>query len=159
MNRPVELYNLLLILRPDIMHSRFHEYASRYCDPHLGSYGYNYSGHSCLRELHHVISHSVMIRRLKSEVMDQLPPKIRSRVYVPLEEKVAKKVRKVLTNVIDDCGEEAPMDKIGRMLGARELPECREEEEDGSLWHAYLQTGQAKLDGICEFLDMMLDND
>ena len=32
LNRPVEMYNLLKILRPDII-GGFNEYAKRYCDP------------------------------------------------------------------------------------------------------------------------------
>jgi SWI/SNF-related matrix-associated actin-dependent regulator of chromatin subfamily A-like protein 1 len=64
LSRPVEIFNLLKILRPDIINN-FADYASRYCNPKETPYGMDYSGNSCTKELHYILSQSVMIRRLK----------------------------------------------------------------------------------------------
>lgn len=76
LSRPVEMYNLLKILRPDIV-TNFNDYAHRYCNPKESPYGMDYSGNSCTKELHYVLSQGMMIRRLKKDVLNELPPKRR----------------------------------------------------------------------------------
>lgn len=55
LSRPYEMYNLLKILRPDIIGS-FTDYAARYCNPKETNYGLDYTGNSCTKELHYVLS-------------------------------------------------------------------------------------------------------
>jgi len=55
LSRPVEIYNLMKILRPDLVTS-FQQYAQRYCDPQESQYGTDYTGNSCTKELHYVLS-------------------------------------------------------------------------------------------------------
>ncbi len=43
MNRPAEMFNLLKVLRPDIIKS-FIEFAYRYCNPQEREWGIEYSG-------------------------------------------------------------------------------------------------------------------
>jgi SWI/SNF-related matrix-associated actin-dependent regulator 1 of chromatin subfamily A len=76
--KPRELFNLLSIIRPDIFNS-FKPFGNRYCDPKKSKYkqGMDYEGCSNPIELHTIISDSMMIRRLKKDVLDQLPAKIR----------------------------------------------------------------------------------
>lgn len=74
--KPVEIYNIIRILRPDIC-PKFKDFAERYCAPEVGRYGIDYSGASCTIELHHILSTIFMIRRLKKDVLDQLPDKRR----------------------------------------------------------------------------------
>jgi SWI/SNF-related matrix-associated actin-dependent regulator 1 of chromatin subfamily A len=48
MSRPIELYNLLLTLRPNVF-MNFAEFANRYCNPKPRTFGYpgiDYSGSS-----------------------------------------------------------------------------------------------------------------
>ena len=76
LSHPVELYNLLKILRPDIMTS-FTQYAQRYCDPKATRFGLDYTGSTCIDELNYLLTSTMMIRRLKKQVLTQLPPKTR----------------------------------------------------------------------------------
>lgn len=55
LSRPVEMYNLMKIIRPDLVTS-FTTYASRYCNPKETNYGTDYSGNSCTKELHYILS-------------------------------------------------------------------------------------------------------
>jgi len=50
-NRPVELFNILCILRPDRF-SKFQEFVNRYCDPKQGQWGMTYDGQDNIEELH-----------------------------------------------------------------------------------------------------------
>ena len=76
LSKPVEIYNILRILRPDVTPS-FKDFTSRYCDPKQTRFGMDYSGSACTPELHHLLSKAFMIRRLKKDVLDQLPDKRR----------------------------------------------------------------------------------
>ena len=76
MHRPAEIYNILKILRPDIF-KNFWEYSARYCDPKPGRFGTDYKGAKCVSELHYLLTKYLMIRRLKSDVLNELPSKTR----------------------------------------------------------------------------------
>lgn len=75
-SRPCELFNLLKILRPDVFNN-FFEFSHRYCDPKQGKYGMDYKGSSCMSELNYIINKNIMIRRLKKDVLAELPAKRR----------------------------------------------------------------------------------
>ena len=46
LNKPVEIYNLMRILRPDVTPS-FKEFTTRYCNPKSTNFGMDYSGATC----------------------------------------------------------------------------------------------------------------
>ena len=74
--RPAEIYNLLYILRPDIFQD-FEGFTERFCAPKKGRYGLDYTGKSCTSELYYIINKNLMIRRLKVDVLHELPSKRR----------------------------------------------------------------------------------
>ena len=74
--RPNELYNLIRILRPDVYYS-FKEFGLRYCNPRESYFGIDWTGSGNMRELHLMLEKGLMIRRLKSEVLTELPAKRR----------------------------------------------------------------------------------
>lgn len=77
-NRPVELFTQLNSLRPDIFDS-YQAFTDRYCDPKKSRFGsgMDVNGSSNEAELKAVLEGLVMIRRLKSEVINNLPEKRR----------------------------------------------------------------------------------
>lgn len=87
--RPQEMFNLLRILRPDAFKD-FKAYADRYCSPVMGTYGMDYSGNSCTTELHFILKRNLMIRRLKVDVLHELPAKRRQKIQVTVDSKMKK---------------------------------------------------------------------
>jgi SWI/SNF-related matrix-associated actin-dependent regulator 1 of chromatin subfamily A len=86
LNRPAELWPILNILRPDLFPS-FGAFAFRYCAAHQNLFGHwDYSGSSNLEELHALLRDTVMLRKLKSEVLSELPPRTSSVVPVELQD-------------------------------------------------------------------------
>ncbi|XP_067265056.1 SWI/SNF-related matrix-associated actin-dependent regulator of chromatin subfamily A-like protein 1 isoform X2 [Chanodichthys erythropterus] len=81
MSRPAELYTQILAVRPSLF-PRFHDFGTRYCDAKQLPWGWDYSGSSHLSELKLLLEESLMLRRLKSEVLSQLPAKQRKVVTV-----------------------------------------------------------------------------
>lgn len=93
--RPSELFNMIKMLRPDIF-SHFHEFANRYCNPRDTPYGMDYSGAANIKELHFILEGKLMIRRLKKDVLKELPAKIRQRIVVNTDPKIIKKIKAIL---------------------------------------------------------------
>ena len=79
-NRPIEFYTTLNLVRPAEF-SNFFAYAKRYCDAQHNGWGWDFNGSSNEKELHER-TRSCVIRRLKKEVMDELPDKVRQIVDV-----------------------------------------------------------------------------
>ncbi len=81
-NRPIELWNLLKLLDP-ARWTNFMAFAKRYCDAKHNGWGWDFSGASNLDELHNILRSTVMVRRLKEQVLAELPPKQRQVVEIP----------------------------------------------------------------------------
>ncbi|KAM4127194.1 hypothetical protein ACJW30_02G071800 [Castanea mollissima] len=88
LSRPIELFKQLEALYPDV-YKNVHEYGNRYCKG--GIFGI-YQGASNHEELHNLIKATVMIRRLKKDVLTELPVKRRQQVFLELAEKDMKQI-------------------------------------------------------------------
>ncbi|ELT88125.1 hypothetical protein CAPTEDRAFT_113875 [Capitella teleta] len=95
LSRPEELFPQLEALDPKRFNN-WNKFAQRYCDAHVQKFGrisrYITSGVSNAEELHSVLTTSLMIRRLKSAVLTQLPPKQRQKIPFDLKDSELKKV-------------------------------------------------------------------
>jgi len=76
-NRPKELFPILQMIDPDGLGSNFMKYALRYCAAFKGRFGWDFSGASNLDELQEILRSKFMVRRLKKDVLKELPPKQR----------------------------------------------------------------------------------
>ncbi|XP_074607490.1 uncharacterized protein LOC141860323 isoform X2 [Acropora palmata] len=101
--RPRELYTQLDIVCPGKFGS-FSSFVKRYCDAHSvyyrGERHFDTSGASNLDELYNLLKRHVMIRRLKKEVLTQLPPKRRQKVVFDILDSSSKD-RKELQQVME----------------------------------------------------------
>ncbi|KAK1281094.1 CHD3-type chromatin-remodeling factor PICKLE [Acorus gramineus] len=81
--------SLLEALYPGV-YKNVHEYGNKYCKG--GAFGL-YQGASNHEELHNLMKATVMIRRLKKDVLSELPVKRRQQVFLDLNEKDMKQIR------------------------------------------------------------------
>nr|XP_012640635.1 SWI/SNF-related matrix-associated actin-dependent regulator of chromatin subfamily A-like protein 1 [Microcebus murinus]XP_012640637.1 SWI/SNF-related matrix-associated actin-dependent regulator of chromatin subfamily A-like protein 1 [Microcebus murinus] len=81
MSRPAELYTQIIAVKPTFF-PQFHTFGLRYCDAKRMAWGWDYSGSSNLGELKLLLEEAIMLRRLKSDVLSQLPAKQRKMVVV-----------------------------------------------------------------------------
>jgi SWI/SNF-related matrix-associated actin-dependent regulator of chromatin subfamily A-like protein 1 len=105
LSRPSELFNLLKIIRPDIFYN-FLEYAYRYCRPKETSYGMDYGGNAHTKELHCLLEKKLMIRRLKSEVLSELPSKRRTKIEVTTDPKIVMQIKAILCREVKSKSKE-----------------------------------------------------
>jgi SWI/SNF-related matrix-associated actin-dependent regulator of chromatin subfamily A-like protein 1 len=83
LNRPVELHPIIEALGFPM---KFWDYTKRYCDAKSNGYGWDMSGSSNLEELNEKLRATVMIRRLKNDVLKDLPAKIRQVIALPADD-------------------------------------------------------------------------
>lgn len=88
-NRPKELFTLINALDPARWKS-FFPFAMRYCNATQNRWGWDFDGASNLEELQERLRSSIMIRRLKEEVLTELPPKRRQVIELPVEDASAR---------------------------------------------------------------------
>lgn len=94
-NKPVELFPLINYLDP-ITWGNFFKFAIRYCAAHQGSHGWEFDGASHLDELQEKLRQTIMVRRLKKDVLTELPPKRRQVIEFPATGDLARVARQEL---------------------------------------------------------------
>jgi len=82
-NRPVELWPIVRALDPNGLGSSWRRFTDRYCAPKHSRFGTDYGGAANLDELQARLRESIMVRRLKRDVLTDLPPKRRQVIELP----------------------------------------------------------------------------
>lgn len=143
LNRPVELFTQLFLLRRDLF-PNFHAFGQRYCGAKQSFFGWQYDGASNLKELNVIMESTCMIRRRKDQVLGELPEKTRSRVGLKLTDTqkavIEKSVRKLAT--VSEKAKESFVDPITQK--AAFLTVVRD-------------VGQAKIPSVLEYVHQLLD--
>jgi len=83
-SRPIDLFSILKILKPELYPSKF-QFGQLFChqDDYWAPCGYNYNGAHNIPELYQTLVNSVMYRVKKEDVLKDLPDKIKT--VIPLE--------------------------------------------------------------------------
>lgn len=81
-NRPVEIYPILKWLAPETFKS-WERFVTTYCNGRQTRFGWDVGGASNLEQLQQTLRDTVMIRRLKKDVLTELPPKTRQIIKLP----------------------------------------------------------------------------
>ena len=78
-NRPAELFPIIKYLDPERWGRKWGYFMSRYCNMNHTRWGTDVSGANVdrLPELQQILRQSIMVRRLKEDVLKELPPKTR----------------------------------------------------------------------------------
>lgn len=94
LNRPDELWTLVHALAPQVFRD-WRQFVTRYCGAHQDGWGTKMGEPANLDELQEKLRSSVMVRRLKKDVLSELPPKIRQIIEIE-DPKLLKGERKAM---------------------------------------------------------------
>ncbi|XP_077368606.1 DNA annealing helicase and endonuclease ZRANB3 [Festucalex cinctus] len=150
LGRPEELFMQIDALYPK-MFGTWTDYAKKYCNAHYRYFGprrqWDCRGASNLEELHQRLS-QIMIRRLKAEVLSQLPPKIRQRIPFDLPKEAAKEATASF----------AEWERLMKGCGSEVVATSNPFTEVMSLiTQMYKQTAIAKAGAVKDYIKMMLE--
>ena len=159
--KPVELYPLLSMLRPDLFHN-FKIFGNRYCDPKRNFFGIDWTGSSHPKELNFILK-NIMIRRLKKDVMNQLPPKKRQKIEIQTDPKIIKQIMAI------NLSSEKIIEKFNEINNSSINPNLvnfvnNENSEEGSdnllnLFNkVYNLSAEAKAAGVKEYIHYLIEN-
>ncbi|XP_051908256.1 DNA annealing helicase and endonuclease ZRANB3 isoform X1 [Hippocampus zosterae] len=148
---PEELFMQIDALYPK-MFGTWTDYAKKYCNAHYRYFGprrqWDCRGASNLEELHQRLS-QIMIRRLKAQVLSQLPPKIRQRIPFDLPKEAAKEATASFSkweSLMKGCGSEVVATSSNPFTEVMSL-----------ITQMYKQTAIAKAGAVKDYIKMMLE--
>ncbi|GKV10463.1 hypothetical protein SLEP1_g21819 [Rubroshorea leprosula] len=146
LSRPIELFKQLEALYPDV-YKKVYEYGERYCKG--GIFGI-YQGASNHEELHNLMKATVMIRRLKKDVLSQLPVKRRQQVFLDLAEKDMKQINALFREL------EVVKGKIKACQSEEEVKALKLVEKN-LINKIYTESAEAKIPSVLDFLGTMVE--
>jgi SWI/SNF-related matrix-associated actin-dependent regulator 1 of chromatin subfamily A len=124
LNRPIEMFPMLERIDPEGLGANFMAFAKRYCDAEMGRFGWDFSGASNLEELQERLRGSVMVRRLKADVLTELPPKRRQ--LMPLDRAESKNLKAAIAAL--ESEDEAHATAIAEAMAKAELAKASGED-------------------------------
>lgn len=146
-SRPIEFFVPLNFLDPKTWNDR-HSFGIRYCAAYEDNFGWVYDGVSNTEELYNRIS-PVYLRRLKKDVLPELPPKTFTEIRVELDPSELKEYVKLETatkKLVDDNG------AAGK--GEKEVPKTFMEK----IHHIKLFTESVKLDRAADLINDVIES-
>lgn len=167
LNRPVELWPMLRVADPENLGCSFWLFAKKFCGAEDSTWGRTFDGASNLDILQDRLRSSLMIRRLKRDVLSELPPKRRQIIAIEAPASVRGIVKKELefysnnTNAIEEAMKRAEVaqasaDQVSYESAAKDLKGLRQAmfEELSRLRH---DTAVAKVPFIIDYLTNALE--
>lgn len=106
-NRPYELWFVMRLIRPDVFPSKG-KYAWKYCQPKWTPWGWTFNGAANLDQLHKILKRECLIRRLKKDVLKELPQKTRKVISLKLDSKGYKEYEYAENDFLNWLGEISP---------------------------------------------------
>ncbi|XP_071448484.1 SWI/SNF-related matrix-associated actin-dependent regulator of chromatin subfamily A-like protein 1 [Hetaerina americana] len=141
LSRPAELYHQLTCI-DRVGFPRMMEFGIRYCNGKNKPWGWDYSGATNMEELVLLLEERLMLRRLKSDVLEQLPAKTRE--VVILDPSAVNKISKEMCN------------SLKKFQSKQKL---KNTESRGALLEYFNKSGTAKIQAICNYIEDLLEDD
>ncbi|KQK15029.1 SWI/SNF-related matrix-associated actin-dependent regulator of chromatin subfamily A-like protein 1 [Brachypodium distachyon] len=148
LSRPIELFTQLQALYPNV-YKNVNEYGNRYCK---GGFFGMYQGASNHEELHNLMKATVMIRRLKKDVLSELPVKRRQQVFLDLSEKEMKHIRALFREL------ETVKIKM-QSCDSKEMFDSLKFNQKNIINKIYTDSADAKIPAVLDYLGTVIEAD
>ena len=151
LNRPIEFYNILNLIEPKQFSSQF-KFGMRYCNGYHNGFGYVFKGSSRIDELREQIR-PLMIRRLKDDVLTELPAKSRRNIfidmpgkyyqdYVAAENNLVETLRNLPSGKVSNEYEESKMWLLSKLNYLRHIVGLAKAEEAQEIIKNFVDSGE-----------------
>ncbi|KAK8471028.1 hypothetical protein PHAVU_003G123100 [Phaseolus vulgaris] len=146
LSRPIELFKQLEALYPDV-YKNVHDYGNRYCK---GGFFGLYQGASNHEELHNLMKATVLIRRLKNDVLTELPVKRRQQVFLDLADKDMKEINALFREL------EMVKTKI-KAAKSQEEAESLKFTQKNIINKIYTDSAEAKIPSVLDYVGTVIE--
>ena len=143
LSRPMELFTQLQAVDSKTF-SRKHDFGMRYCNGKATAWGYDYRGSSNPDELRILLETTIMIRRLKVDVLQELPAK--RRTVVALDINLHPKAEELMSNFRS----KVQLDTIEQMNNS---------EQRSIIFQWYSSTAEVKTEPVCRYIIELVEQD
>jgi SWI/SNF-related matrix-associated actin-dependent regulator 1 of chromatin subfamily A len=157
LNRVEEIYSLLNAIDP-LTWWDYYSFVFKYCDASKSKFGLYVGGASNVEELHDTIREQMMCRRLKGDVLKQLPSKRRTTLTLDANKNLISRTNeimehyiKIIVNALHKTHND--LNKAKSLI----LSETSIDVSEG-LFEAYKLTGEAKIEPLCDWIHDKLEN-
>jgi hypothetical protein len=140
LNRPRELFTQISAVKPHLF-SNYRDFAVRYCNGSQRPWGFDDSGSSNLDELRMLLEQQCMIRRLKCDILKDLPPKCRRVFHVGVHSGAEAQIAQLRAEI-------AKLDGQSRAASSETERQMISNKRRGVLANIYRTTGIGKLPAI-----------
>lgn len=150
-SRPAQFWPLLNMLDARQFGNNFY-FLNRYCEPKGTGFGMSYNGATHIQELHALIT-PLILRRMKSEVLKDLPPLSVDVVPMNVDESAMKQYQRDATDVF--TGEMTKQERRDRVAGLLRTAYTLKEESSIQWIKDWLDNGSNKLVVYCWYRDVV----
>jgi len=167
-NKPVDFWNLLRFVDP-LHFGDYYQYVKQFCDAKKGfGKSLNVDGSSNLSQLQQIIRGSCMVRRLKTDVLKQLPAKTRQIILLPTPAKVKRELNALtLEATLSDETIDEINDAVANAKSANSTDEWDQSTQNLTKQKIHFEQiakarsilGLAKVDLAIEHIKSILDGD
>lgn len=168
LNRSSELFEQIDCILPGLV--KYEEFCKRYCFQEINKFSRRteYTGAKHSEELHLLLTNTIMIRRLKRDVMKELPKKIRCKIPIEVTAKDLKRLQNVMTHLqttdqirIDANGFPTFRTLNNKQTKAQnnELSNSTDVTDSMNVSALYKMTGLAKVNALIEYMSYLVDSD
>jgi len=154
------------MLRPDIFNN-FKIFGNRYCNPKQkfinNNWFIDWSGSSNAKELNYILK-KIMIRRLKKDVINQLPPKKKQKIEIQTDPKIIKKIKSLnikneyLYKELDKFNNN--LNYINSNFNNNNVNDnLKEQRNENNIFNKiYMLSAEAKAKGVKEYIHYLIEN-
>lgn len=143
LSRPSELYPQLTFIADDFFGSNgYFTFTKRFCDGKQGPFGWDASGKSNLKELDVILRRKFMVRRLKDDILKQLPKKEQHVIQLDVRRSKMEQSFTKLAKEYSIC------EKLGK-----------KKEQKAVLMQYFSESAKVKMDAVSTYLLGVLEQD
>lgn len=145
-NKPAEFWSVLNMINKEEF-PNFYQYAMRYCSPKRTRWGWTFDGATKTKELNNKLNKICMIRRRKTDVLKDLPDKVR--ITTPLEIQNYKEYEKAEKHFII---------WLTKAFGKQRASSASKVEQMAQIGYLKRLAGTLKRKSLIEWIDNFLDS-
>jgi SWI/SNF-related matrix-associated actin-dependent regulator 1 of chromatin subfamily A len=156
LNRVEELYSIVHAIAPHDW-GTYYDFVFKYCDAQKSKFGLMVNGISNDEELFRKLRETIMCRRLKTDVLKQLPEKRRTTLALDSKKSIQNQASAIIEEYVNRIIYYISKNKGNLQSAKSNMLSDNSADVSGGLFEAYRLSGLAKSQALCEWMKEKLE--